>query len=200
MEFYEVHGADFSRTRFRKWPQVVHFLESFPAQAHIVDIGCGNGKYLDTRTDLEMTGVEPSSTLAAIAVGRGFDVVQADARHLPFIANTFDGALLIAVLHHIQPCEQTKALSEIHRILKPGGLAHITCWAVEQPPGSHRTFTSGLNYVTWRGKQDAPLPYWVLDSAAADALIKALPTGLSCIDRVWNAGNWCFTLKKTGWA
>lgn len=48
---------------------------------------------------------------------------QADLRDLPFEDNTYDCFFASHVLEHIQ--NDRKAISEIHRILKPGGLAIV---------------------------------------------------------------------------
>jgi alkylated DNA repair protein alkB family protein 8 len=197
MEFYEKYGTDFSKSRFRVWPQVSEFIQALSQGAIVYDIGCGNGKNMSIRPDVTTVGVEPSAALCAECTVRGLDVVQGDARSLPFADASADAVLMIAALHHLSPAEQTKALFEIQRVLKPGGRALITCWAVEQPPASRRSFVPGLNYVKWEGKEDAPLPYWVLDRVAAVALKDALPSQLTCEALVWNAGNWNFILQKS---
>jgi SAM-dependent methyltransferase len=49
-------------------------------------------------------------------------VVQGDAAALPFASESFNGAIAILVLHHLQSRElQDRAFAEIHRVLKPGG-------------------------------------------------------------------------------
>lgn len=51
-EFENVHkvydeiAGHFSETRHSPWPQVTDFIETFPIGSILVDIGCGNGKYL----------------------------------------------------------------------------------------------------------------------------------------------------------
>ena len=196
--FYETHGADFSKSRYRVWPQVRAFLDALPHGAKVLDIGCGNGKnMLAARADLTVFGCEPSSTLCEICAERGLNVVQGDARNLPFKDASFDAVIMIAVIHHIDPCEQDKALFEIQRVLKPSGKALITCWAVEQPEGARRSFHVGLNIVKWKGKESAPLKYWIMDRWLAEGFVSTLPSSLSCEELSLNAGNWVFTLRHT---
>lgn len=197
MEFYEKYGTDFSKSRFRVWPQVREFIQSLPQGATVYDIGCGNGKNMSIRPDVTTVGVEPSASLCGKCIYHGLNVVQGDARSLPFADATADAVIMIAVLHHLPPEEQGRALFELQRVLKPGGRALITCWAVEQPPNARRSFTPGLNFVKWEGKEDAPLPYWVLDREAAIAMKAALPPQLDCKEPVWNAGNWVFEMQHT---
>lgn len=46
-DVYEKIATHFSDTRNKLWSNVVNFLESFPLGSILVDIGCGNGKYLN---------------------------------------------------------------------------------------------------------------------------------------------------------
>lgn len=197
MEFYEKYGTDFSKSRFRIWPQVRDFVKALPTGAKVLDIGCGNGKNMGIRKDIHMTGLEQSSTLCEICAKKGLEVVQGDARSLPFPNNSFDAVIMIAVLHHLPPIEQRTALFEIKRVLKSGGVAMITCWAVEQPPSARRKFVRGLNLVEWSGREELPLMYWVQDEADTKEFGRSLPFGLECTSIVWNAGNWNYYLTKT---
>lgn len=196
-EFYNAHAQDFSRTRFRIWPSVKLLLDALPPYSIVLDIGCGNGKNMLYRQDLRTTGIEKSEELCRICRNRGLNVIQGDALSLPFKENTFDAVIMIAVIHHIPPEEHPQVLKEIQRVLKPGGRALITNWAVEQPSNSKRTFTRGLNMVEWKGKEDNPLPYWVMDNELAEEFIQKMPEGILCKNIRWSAGNWEHWLHKS---
>ena len=103
---------------------------------------------------------------------------------------------MIAVIHHINPTEHIKVLKEIERVLQPNGKCLITNWALEQPPNAKRQFTKGLNMVKWKGKEDNPLPYWVMDYPLAEEFTHNLPSGLKSMNLEWEAGNFNFTLQK----
>lgn len=47
--------------------------------------------------------------------------VKMDIHHIPFDENTFDVVLCNHVLEHVE--DDIKAMQEIHRVLKPGGVA-----------------------------------------------------------------------------
>jgi alkylated DNA repair protein alkB family protein 8 len=51
---YNDIAHNFSDTRHKPWPGVVDFLRSFPSGSLVLDIGCGNGKYMNVRNDLMM--------------------------------------------------------------------------------------------------------------------------------------------------
>ena len=128
--------------------------------------------------------------------------VKMDLHDIPFEDNTFDAIIMIAVIHHLDPAEHINVLSEISRVLKLHGRALITNWAVEQPTAQKtstpRTFAPGLNMVLWKGKETAPLPYWIMDKTIADEFIKNLPQPLKALDLTWSAGNWEFWIQKRG--
>jgi len=194
--FYDIHAADFSKSRFRVWPHIQQFLDRLPSNSRVLDIGCGNGKNMSYRQDLDMTGLEYSKALCDICLSRDLNVIQGDARALPFSDNSFDAIIMIAVIHHINPLEHYKVINEIKRVLKPNGTCLITNWAVEQPENSKRKFTLGLNMVAWKGKEDTLLPYWVIDKNTAEDYINNLPDSLQCNMLTWDAGNWEFWLQK----
>ncbi len=195
-EFYSKHAPDFSRTRFRIWPHVRQFVETLPPGALMLDIGCGNGKNMSLRSDIHTVGIERSSQLCKICTDEGLDVLNGSATALPFKDESFDAAIMIAVIHHLTPDEQIQALDEIQRILKKGGTCFLTNWAVEQPAESRRKFTKGLNMVIWKGKSETPLPYWVMDCEAAKEFAGSLPPSLHCESLAYEAGNWEFLIRK----
>ncbi|KAL8270898.1 hypothetical protein Esti_005192 [Eimeria stiedai] len=46
---YDKIAPHFNHTRYRPWPRVTAFIESLEENALLVDVGCGNGKYLHCR-------------------------------------------------------------------------------------------------------------------------------------------------------
>ena len=51
---YENIAEHFSETRHRKWPRVEQFVTSLPLGSVLVDVGCGNGKYLGNQNLAEV--------------------------------------------------------------------------------------------------------------------------------------------------
>ena len=54
VQVYNQIAHNFSDTRHTPWPRVVAFLRTFSPGAFVLDVGCGNGKYMNTRNDLVM--------------------------------------------------------------------------------------------------------------------------------------------------
>ena len=110
----------------------MHHLHRFLKPGmQILDIGAGTGRYASAL----MT--EGYSVKAVELVRRNIDVflkrepmadvVQGDARNIPFIADaTADITLLLGPLYHLIGDEQKMmALNEARRVTKPGGLIFI---------------------------------------------------------------------------
>lgn len=45
-EVYEKIAPHFSKTRYKPWPKVDEFMNSLDSGSIVLDVGCGNGKYL----------------------------------------------------------------------------------------------------------------------------------------------------------
>lgn len=77
---------------------------------------------------------------------------RADAENLPFPNASFDMALSVGVLHHTP--DTAKGICEIHRILKPGGVAIIMLYRSGNPKwwatAMLRSFSQLVDTVTGR--------------------------------------------------
>ncbi|OWY90651.1 Alkylated DNA repair protein alkB 8, partial [Phytophthora megakarya] len=145
-EFYETVAAHFSSTRHSPWPRVAQFVSSLPGGSMIADLGCGNGKYMNSR-------------LVNICQDRGLDAMVCDALAVPLRSDSCDAALSIAVLHHLSTLgHRLAAVKELLRVLRVGGRGIIYAWAHEQMKGSRRRFEEG--------RQDFMVP-WNLDKRFA---------------------------------
>ncbi|XP_027338794.1 tRNA (carboxymethyluridine(34)-5-O)-methyltransferase [Abrus precatorius] len=134
---YDAIAPHFSSTRFAKWPKVAAFLSSLQSGSLVLDAGCGNGKYLGLNHDCFFIGCDISPSLIKICSDRGHEVLVADAVNLPYRTGFGDAAISIAVLHHLSTeNRRRKAIEELVRVVKKGGLVLITVWAVEQEDSS----------------------------------------------------------------
>jgi len=92
-----------------------------------LDIGCGTGWYARTIRErgypvigLDRSPGQLEQFLSRVGPGTG---LVGDAVTLPFRDSTFDFAYAINIIHHLPGrTEQAHALSEIRRVLRPGGL------------------------------------------------------------------------------
>lgn len=103
----------------------------------VLDVGCGWGElaFHVAQAGGHVTGVEISRdrlepALQTLALGEDevrehFHLSGANAVALPFEDATFDRVFLLDVAEHLWPWELHQALSEIRRVLRPGGYAVI---------------------------------------------------------------------------
>jgi ubiquinone/menaquinone biosynthesis C-methylase UbiE len=101
--------------------------------ARVLDIGCGTGELLRRLRALEpsliLHGVDPSAAMlneAQIKLAGAANLAQAPAERLPFADASFDLAACTSILHYLP--EPRQALTEIKRVLKPGGRLALTDW------------------------------------------------------------------------
>ena len=117
----------------------------------ILDIGCGTGINLLWMSRLhrpeQVVGCDFSQTalglcrrtLRSSAAGAGISLARGDIRRLPFAAKSFDLVTTSEVLDILAPGEDEAALADIHRVLRPGGMAFVRVPAYQWLLSSHDT-------------------------------------------------------------
>ena len=109
---------------------VKEFLfDEFDPGSILLDIGCGDGKYLNLKSDIVLIGLERCSEWFCneLIKNNSKELVAGDVTYLPYRDDFFDGVICCEVLHHISTVERrVKALKEITRIMKIGGKLLIT--------------------------------------------------------------------------
>jgi SAM-dependent methyltransferase len=99
-----------------------------PADARVADIGTGTGANLRLLKQLgftNVTGIDPSEDAARWCAEKGLGDVQAgDARALPLADRSVDLVIATDVVEHVE--DDQRAVSEIYRVLRPGGIVLFT--------------------------------------------------------------------------
>ena len=100
-----------------------------PEKPALLDVGCGIGSLHPLLTDMVglLTGIDVSS--ASIAQARADnshgDYRDFNGRDFPFDDASFDLATAICVMHHVPPAERANIMSEMRRVVRPGGLVCV---------------------------------------------------------------------------
>lgn len=152
---YDSIAHDFSNTRYKRWPKVDKYLKSMPPGTLCLDVGCGNGKYLDNHLTFTI-GCDISVNLLLICRQRGFEVVQCDMTRLPFRDDLFDSLISVAALHHVVTAKRREeCLKDQVKLLEPqNGTMLIQVWAFEQELDDNNPYLrSGESEVPSTGRQ-----------------------------------------------
>jgi SAM-dependent methyltransferase len=126
------------RGRRRVIRQVISHL-GLPADARILDAGCGSGRNMvELAAFGSVTGVELSPVSVEAARERAIgDVVMGSVGELPFADDSFDFAVCLDVIEHLP--DDRGALRELRRVIAPGGALLVTVPAYQWLWSSHDT-------------------------------------------------------------
>ena len=101
-------------------------FERFAAHALVLDAGCGLGAQLLQLRIRKCRAVGIDLDRASITACReqGLPIVMASTERMPFRAQSFEGVICKVVIPYT---DEARALSEIGRLLMPGGTARLCC-------------------------------------------------------------------------
>lgn len=112
----------------------------------VLDIGCGQKPYEKYIKCDRYIGLEMSSQFKN---NKHIEDVRYDGISMPFKNNSLNGIIATQVIEHVP--DPDNMLSEIKRILKPGGLVLLTApfvWNEHEQPNDYLRYTSyGIKYV-----------------------------------------------------
>jgi SAM-dependent methyltransferase len=118
----------------------------------LLDAGCGTGGMLqilhETHPEWQITGLDLSSVAVEYCQRRGFaDVIRGSVEEMPFPNASFDVVVNLDVLYHKQVFQE-RALCEIVRVLKSGGLLILNLPAFDVLRGIHDVAVHGTRRYT----------------------------------------------------
>jgi len=96
-------------------------LKHFTSCSEIVDIGCGNGRFIGY-DKVRIKGIDANSEAVKYCREKGYNVIKCQATDLPFENESFAGVHCSHLIEHLNPPEAWKLLSELMRILKKDGV------------------------------------------------------------------------------
>lgn len=172
-----------------------------------LDAGCGtcyNAVEFERLYGLRMVGVDVAPLALRYSRQRDFTrSVLASATELPFPAERFDLVLCLDVLSHLRHGEDTKALAEFARVLRPGGWLVLRVPAFHLLRSRHSQFISeqqrfragpmlarlsplGLRPVRWSYANSFLSPIAFIKSRFLEPLLGAAPrSGVDSLPPAW---------------
>lgn len=197
---YSSQALAYDRTRGVSRPVLGPMLDALSTAGgpRLIDIGGGTGNYA---AEARSRGFEPlvvdrSGEMLALAAAKGLSVLEADAISIPVEDASFDAAMLISMLHHVD--DFGSALKEARRVLAPRGVMAAmvftredaeALWVLERFPSSrpwmratHRTRAEFLAHLPGAKVVDLAL------DDIADASLAALCSRPDLmLDRAWRS-------------
>lgn len=198
-EVYNKISKQFDQTRGYVWPSIKDYLNTLKINSKVLDIGCGNGKNMLYRPELQMIGIDFSEEMVKISSKKGLDVICSDMCNLPFPDNSFDHFICVASYHHLDnENDRRKALNQFYRILKSGGTGFIQVWAMEQPPEAKRRFSQEDEMVPWKDKNGYIYYryYHIYRKGQLEEEIISFEPKFDIIESGYQRGNWYVIIKK----
>ncbi|MGN6330844.1 MAG: methyltransferase domain-containing protein [Motilibacteraceae bacterium] len=111
-------------------------VEAFAATARergcrsVLEVGCGAGRdgRLLRDAGLSYVGIDLSTQAARTCHGLGLPAVQGSATRLPFASESVDAAWTMSTLMHLPGDGFARAVDELRRVVRPGGLVELGVW------------------------------------------------------------------------
>ncbi len=134
---YSRQAETYDRTRAAS-PSILSPLRVALAGApgrRLADIGGGTGNYslALAREGWSPVVLDRSAAMLGRAAAKGLETIEADAVSLPLPDGSFDAAMAVSMLHHVD--DPAAAMAEARRILTPGGCLAVMVYTREDIEG-----------------------------------------------------------------
>jgi len=177
-EFFSSSAGQWDRMRDELFGDRFHLaaLAAFADGGWVVgDLGCGTGQLTAALAPFvaRVVAVDASAAMLQAAKRRlhgvdNVDLRRGDLEALPIDDARLDAATLMLVLHHVP--EPERALSEVARVVKPGGRALI----VDMLPHDRESYRQQMGHV-WLGFGEGHVREMLTDAGFVETRFVPLP-------------------------
>lgn len=120
----EQYGFIYKVRRKLESRRLLSACKGLAEDAHILDIGCGDGFHLSLLKDFgrpgwQLEGIDPSPKAVQAGARKGLKIHQGIPQQLNLPKASYDMAILIATIEHVD--DPVGVLRAVHALLKPGG-------------------------------------------------------------------------------
>ncbi len=129
---YKKDGKPWGSLKYDLLPEFLEFVKNtnFIAK-NVLDIGCGNGRYLAylQKLGFEINGIDSSETAIEMSrkvLGSRANLIYADIYKYDYPFNTYDLVFSISSIHHGLKKDISELINKIYNSLLPGGFVFIT--------------------------------------------------------------------------
>lgn len=129
---YKNGGEEYANLKKGLIPEFLAFIDKSNFKLKkVLDVGCGNGKYLLFLKSIgfKVAGIDSSPTAVEMtreSLGEGEVILCVNMYEYAMPASTYDLIISIAAIHHGLKKEVKRAIKNIYNSLVPGGRVFIT--------------------------------------------------------------------------